>query len=156
MSEEQINTATNIFWEKNPKFCVTPGQLKIRPSQKIFHFGLFEPTNTFFINPTRLTANLRSKCYIRNTFQKNSIFLCSPGTLKNKNFPVNLHLYIWGLIRPFQQCFDRNDQIIKKTCAKFMFLKVSQILRYPRAIENRTYSWNLWFLINSVYQHFLK
>ena len=113
MSEEQINTATNIFWEKNPKFCVTPGQLKIRPSQKIFHFGLFEPTNTFLINPTRLTANLRSKCYVRNTFQKNSIFLCFPGTLKNRTFPVNLHLvYICGLIRIFQQFYDMNGQII--------------------------------------------
>ena len=79
MSEEQINTATNIFWEKNPKFCVTPGQLKIRPSQKIFHFGLFEPTNTFLINSTTLTIDLRSKSYVKNTFQPYFVFCITPG-----------------------------------------------------------------------------
>ena len=94
MSEEQINTATNIFWEKNPKFCVNPGQLRIRPSQKIFHFGLFEPTNTFWINPTTLTIDLISKIYVKTTFQTYFIFLRYPGTVKNRNFPVNLHLHV--------------------------------------------------------------
>ena len=74
MSEEQINTATNIFWGKNPKVCVTLGQLKVRPSQKIFHFGLFEPTNTFLINSTTLTINLRSKSYVKTPFKHISFF----------------------------------------------------------------------------------
>ena len=86
MSEEQINTATNIFWEKNPKFCVTPGQLKIRPSQKIFHFGLFEPTNTFLINSTTLTINLRSKSYVKTPFKHFLFFCVTPGQLKIEIF----------------------------------------------------------------------
>ena len=34
------------------------------------------------INPSTLTVNLRSKTYVGNIFQKVSIFLCYPGTIK--------------------------------------------------------------------------
>ena len=89
----------NTFFYRFPKFCVTPGQLKMRPSQKIFHFGLFEPTNTFLINETTLAVNLRNKNYVKTSFKHISFFLRYPGTVKNRNFPVNLHLYIKSLIK---------------------------------------------------------
>ena len=67
MSEEKIKNCKKKKIEKNPKFCVTPGQLKIGLALEICYFESFQFTNTFKINEMILTGKQRRK-YMKETF----------------------------------------------------------------------------------------